>query len=153
MINIDKIQKEAAATANNAGYCCICGSNQYLLFHLILDVGWQIECGECGTKTDFYKNLNEAVAAWNRKAVYYQGLYEIEKIYNDIKYIHITFPLSLLKESSNGENQSYYSNYSSKMDKETINKIIEQVNKSSSQQSKEGAKNLELQFKDMKVEV
>ena len=29
MINIDKIQKEAAATANNAGYCCICGSNQH----------------------------------------------------------------------------------------------------------------------------
>ena len=98
MINIDKIQKEAAAIANNAGYCCICGSNQYLLFHLILDIGWPIECGECGTKTDFYKNLNGAVAAWNRKAVYYQGLYEVEKIYNDIKYIHITFPLSLLKE-------------------------------------------------------
>ena len=106
MINIDKIQKEAAAIANNAGYCCICGSNQYLLFHLILDVGWQIECGECGTKTDFYKNLNEAVAAWNRKAVYYQGLYEVEKIYNDIKYIHITFPLSLLKKELQNESKN-----------------------------------------------
>ena len=152
MINIDKIQKEAATTANNAGYCYICGSNQYLLFHLILDVGWQIECGECGTKTDFYKNLNEAVAAWNRKAVYYQGLYEVEKIYNDMKYIHITFPLSLLKENNN-ENQNYYHNCSSKMDKETINKIIEQIDKGSSQQSEEGVKKLELQFKDMKVEV
>ena len=152
MINIDKIQKEAAAIANNAGYCCICGSNQYLLFHLILDVGWQIECGECGTKTDFYKNLNKAVAAWNSKAVYYQGLYEVEKIYNNMKYINITFKLSLLKENNN-ENQNYQHNCSSKMDKETINKIIEQIDKGSSQQSEEGAKKLELQFKDMKVEV
>lgn len=152
MIDIDKMREEAAASANNAGYCCICGSNQYLLFHLILDVGWQIKCGECGARTDFYKNINEAVAAWNRKAVYFQGLYEVEKIYNDIKYIHITFPLSLLKEDNN-ENQNYYHNCSSKMNKETINKIIEQIDKGSSQQSEEGAKKLELQFKDMKVEV
>ena len=41
-----------------------------------------------------------------------------------MKYIHITFPLSLLKENNN-ENQNYYHNCSSKMDKETINKIIE----------------------------
>ena len=111
MINIDEIQKEAAATANNAGYCCICGSNQYLLFHLILDVGWQIRCGECGARTAFYKNINEAVAAWNRKAVYFQGLYEIEKIYGDIKYIHITFPLSLLKEEFQNESKNNCSLY------------------------------------------
>ena len=103
MINIDEMREEAAATANNVGYCGYCGNYQYLFFHLILDIGWQIKCGECGARTDFYKNINEAVAAWNRKAVYYQGLYEIEKIYDDIKYIHITFPLSLLKENSNKE--------------------------------------------------
>ena len=153
MINIDEIKEEAAASANNVGYCSYCGNYQYLFFHLILDVGWQIRCGECGARTDFYKNIDEAVAAWNRKAVYFQGLYEIEKIYDDIKYIYITFPLSLLKENSHEENQSDYPNCSSKMDKETINKIIEQVNKGSSQQSEEGAKKLELQFKDMKVEV
>ena len=103
MINIDEIQKEAAAFANNVRYCDYYGNHQYLFFHLILDVGWQIKCGECGARTDFYKNINEAVAAWNRKAVYYQGLYEIEKIYDDIKYIHITFPLSLLKEKFQNE--------------------------------------------------
>ena len=98
MINIDKMREEAEASANNVGYCGYCGNYQYLFFHLILDIGWQIKCGECGARTDFYKNINEAVAAWNRKAVYFQGLYEIENIYDDIKYIHITFPLSLLKE-------------------------------------------------------
>ena len=105
MINIDEMQKEAAAFANNVGYC-ICGNYQYLFFHLILDVGWQIKCGECGARTDFYKNINEAIAAWNRKAVYYQGLYEVEKIYNNIKYIHITFPLSLLKEELQNESKN-----------------------------------------------
>ena len=103
MINIDKMREEAAAFANNVGYCVYCDNYQYLFFHLILDVGWQIKCGECGARTDFYKNINEAVAAWNRKAVYFQGLYEIEKIYDDIKYIHITFPLSLLKEKFQNE--------------------------------------------------
>ena len=103
MINIDEIRKEAAAFANNVEYCGYGGNHQYLFFHLILDVGWQIKCGECGARTDFYKNINEAVAAWNRKAVYFQGLYEIEKIYDDIKYIHITFPLSLLKEKFQNE--------------------------------------------------
>ena len=58
MINIDKIQKEAAAIANNVGYCGYCGNYQYLFFHLILDIGWQIKCGECGARTDFYKNIN-----------------------------------------------------------------------------------------------
>lgn len=71
MINIDKIQKEAAASANNVRYCGHCGNHQYLFSHLILDVGWQIRCGECDARTNFYKNLNEAVAAWNRKAVYF----------------------------------------------------------------------------------
>ena len=47
-------------------------------------------------REEHYKD--DTIAAWNRKAVYFQGLYEIEKIYDDIKYIHITFPLSLLKE-------------------------------------------------------
>ena len=103
MINIDEMREEAAASANNVGYCGYCGNHQYLFFHLILDVGWQIKCGECGARTDFYKNINEAVAAWNRKAVYFQGLYEVEKIYDDIKYIHITFPLSLLKEEFQNE--------------------------------------------------
>ena len=55
MININEIRKEAAATANNAGYCCICGSNQYLLFHLILDVGWQIESVNVVPKQIFIK--------------------------------------------------------------------------------------------------
>ena len=100
MINIDEMREEAAASVNNVEYCGYCGNHQYLFFHLILDVGWQIKCGECGARTDFYKNINEAVAAWNRKAVYFQGLYEIEKIYDDIKYIYITFPLSLLKENN-----------------------------------------------------
>ena len=106
MIDIDKMREEAAASANNVGYCGYCGNYQYLFFHLILDVGWQIKCRECGARTDFYKNINEAVAAWNRKAVYFQGLYEIEKIYDDIKYIHITFPLSLLKEEFQNESNN-----------------------------------------------
>ena len=71
MINIDEMREEATASSNNVGYCGYCGNYQYLFFHLILDAGWQIKCGECGARTDFYKNINEAVAAWNRKAVYF----------------------------------------------------------------------------------
>ena len=107
MINIDEMREEVAAFANNVRYCDYCGNyHQYLFFHLILDVGWQIKCGECGARTDFYKSINEAVAAWNRKAVYFQGLYEIEKIYDDIKYVHITFPLSSLKEEFQNESRN-----------------------------------------------
>ena len=71
MINIDEMRKETTASANNVGYYSYCGNYQYLFFHLILDVGCQIKCGECGARTAFYNNINEAVAAWNRKAVYF----------------------------------------------------------------------------------
>ena len=142
MVNIDEMRKEAAASANNVGYC-VCGNHYYLFFHLILDVGWQIKCGECGARTDFYQDINKAVAAWNRKAIHYQGLYEFEQIYNDIKYIHMRFPFSQLLEEKNNA-QEY---------REIANKIIDEVNKGSSQKSKEGAKKLEEYFKDMKVEV
>ena len=79
MINIDKMREEAAASANNVGYCGYCGNYQYLFFHLILDVGWQIKCGECGARTDFYKNINEALPHGIEKRYIFRGYMKLKK--------------------------------------------------------------------------
>ena len=39
------------------------------------------------------------------KRYIFRGYMKLKKIYDDIKYVHITFPLSLLKEEFKNENE------------------------------------------------